>query len=151
VRPFRAQSISVKDLAVKIVVTALLVGSLGLAGATGSYASATTPPLSGATPSVLADATPNSADRKAYVQAKATRLAQWRSKISDFAQRSEAKATEAGHAAKLEIEGAWAHVEEASRRLDAAGESGWEDAKTAYERALRDLETTWAKDVPAKT
>jgi hypothetical protein len=108
----------------KFPFTALLVGCLGLAGATGSHASATTPLLDGAAPIVLADATPNSADRKAYVQEKASRLAQWRSKISDLAGRSEAKATEAGHAAKLEIESAWGHVEEASRRLDDAGESG---------------------------
>lgn len=135
----------------KVVATALLVGSLSAAGATGSYASATTPSLDGAAPFVLADAIPISADRKAYIQQKATRLAQWRSKISDFAERSKAKATEAGHAAKLEIEAAWGHVEEASRRLDAAGESGWSDAKAAYERSLRNLEATWAKVVPAKT
>jgi hypothetical protein len=134
----------------KIVSTALLLGSLGFAGATASHAE-TTSPLNGAAPFALADATPNSVDRKAYVQEKSTRMAQWKSKISEFAKRSETKATEAGHAAKLEIEGAWGHVEEASRRLDAAGESGWDDAKTVYERALRNLDATWAKVVPAKT
>ena len=134
----------------KFAFTVALIGSLGLAGATG-YASVTTPALDGVAPSVLADATSSSADRKAYREEKATRMAQWRSKISDFAERSETKATEAGRAAKLEIERAWGHVEEASRRLDAAGESGWTGAKSAYERALGDLETTWAKVVPGKT
>jgi len=134
----------------KVAFTALLLGSLALASATGSHAE-TASALNGATPAILADAAPNPADRKAYVQEKSSRMAQWRSKINDFAQRTGVKATDAGHAAKLEIEDAWGHVEEASRRLDAAGESGWDDARTLYERALRNLETAWAKVTPAKT
>ena len=45
------------------------------------------------------------------------------------------------------IDAAESRIEEASSKLDAAGEDGWEDA---YEQASRDLEATWAKVDPAK-
>src|SRR5208337_4565311 len=72
-------------------------------------------------------------------------MAQWRRKIGDFTARRETNATEADQAVKREIERAFTHVEEASSKLDAAGDDGYEDAKAAYERASRDLEATWAQ------
>ena len=55
-------------------------------------------------------------------------MAQRRRNIGDFTARTETNATGADQAAKREIERAWTHVEEASSKLDAAGEDGWEDA-----------------------
>jgi len=77
-------------------------------------------------------------------------MAQWRSRIDDFAARTQAKATAADQAALPEIQSAWSHVEQASTALDAAGEDGWDKAKAAFEQASRDLEATWARVGPSK-
>ena len=51
----------------------------------------------------------------------------------------------------MDISKAWARVERAADRLDAAGAAGWSDAKAAQERAAEDLNAAWAKFKPAKT
>lgn len=138
-----------KDFAMKIVLAGLVISPFVLAGAAQAGHALSVPPPAGPSAIHLADAV-NSADRKTYVQKKEAEMAQWRRKIGDFTARTETNATEADQAVKREIERAFTHVEEASSKLDATGEDGYEDAKAAYERASRDLEATWAKVDPAK-
>ena len=133
----------------KILLAASVISPFVSAGAAQTGHALSVPPPAGPSAIYLADAV-NSADRKSYVQKKEAEMAQWRRKIGDFTARTETNATEADQAAKREIERAWTHVEEASSKLDAAGEDGYEDAKAAYERASRDLDAAWAKVDPAK-
>jgi len=107
-------------------------------------------PLRGSASTIHLAAAENPADRKTYVQTKNAEMAQWRSRIDNFAARTQARATAADETASREIQGAWSHVQRAPSALDAAGEDGWDNARSAYEQASRDLEATWARVGPSK-
>jgi hypothetical protein len=128
----------------KIVLAALVVGPLVLAGAAQAEVPLSNPSLVSSSALHLVAAA-NQADRKTYVRKKDAQMEEWRSKIGHFAERTQANATAAGDAASHEIQGAWSHVEQASATLDAVGEDGWDNAKEAFEQASHDLEATWAR------
>jgi hypothetical protein len=133
----------------KILLAALVVGPIVLAGAAQAEVTPSNP-LRGSASTIHLAAAENPVDRKTYVQTKDAGMAQWRSRIDAFAARTQAKATAADQAVSGEIQGAWSHVERASSALDAAGVDGWDNAKAAYERASQDMEATWARIGPAK-
>jgi hypothetical protein len=133
----------------KILLAVLVIGPVLLAGSAQARVAPSNPLRGGASAIHLA-AAENPADRETYVRQEKAGMAQWRSRIGDFAARTQAKATAADEAASREIQGAWRHVERASRALDAAGEDGWDSAKAAYERSFHDLEATWARVGPSK-
>jgi hypothetical protein len=138
-----------EDIAMKILLAALVAGSFVLAGVARAEDAPSSPQH--ATPSAIhLIAASNSADRQTYVRKKNSGLEEWRSKIGHFNARMEASATAADQAASREIQGAWTHVEQASSKLDSVGEDGWDNAKLAYEHASRDLQATWARVGPAK-
>jgi hypothetical protein len=139
-----------EDFKMKILLAALVAGPIVLAGTAQAEVTLFNPLPFSASALHLAAAAENPADRKTYVQSKDAGMAQWRSKIDDFATRTHAKAAAADEAASRELQGAWSHVERASSALDAAGEDGWDSAKAAYERSFHDLQATWARVVPAK-
>ena len=89
-------------------------------------------------------------DQKTYLEIQKARMERWRQAIADFNERMETKTTQAGQTAKVEIEGAWNAVEQASAKLGSAGEDGWAGAKAVYERAFESWDATWAKFDPAK-
>ena len=89
--------------------------------------------------------------RDGYLQSVKLRMAGWRVKLADLGARASDATTAAGKGAKTDISEAWARVELAADRLDAAGAGGWLDAKAAYERAAEDLDAAWAEFRPAKT
>jgi hypothetical protein len=138
-----------ENLKMKILLNALVLGPIVLAGTAQAGVTPSNLLLWSASTIHLA-AAENPPDRKTYVETKDEGMAKWRSRIDDFTARTHAKATAAGEAASREIERAWRHVEQASRILDTVGEDGWDNAKTAYERASRDLGATWARVGPAK-
>ena len=123
------------------ILTTLCILSLGVASAERAMAQAPTAPST----------TITGFDSKTYLETQAPRMAAWRQKISDFDARVETKTTQAGQAAKADVAAAWDSLEKASTNLAAAGVEGWDGAKAAYERALSDMETMWAKYEPAKT
>ena len=86
-----------------------------------------------------------------YLQSVKVQMAEWRAKLADVGPRASGATTTAGKDAETDISEAWARVESAADRLDAAGAAGWGDAKAAYERAAEDLDKAWAKLKPAKT
>ena len=133
----------------KILLVALVVGPFALAGLAQAGVMPSSP-IRGSVSTIHLTAAETPAGRKAYVQTKDAGIAQWRSRIDDFAARTQAKATATDRAASRKIQGAWRHVERASSALDAAGVEGWDNAKAAYEGASRDLEATWARVGPAK-
>jgi hypothetical protein len=89
--------------------------------------------------------------RDGYLQSVKLRMAGWRVKLADLGARASDATTAAGKGAETDISEAWARVELAADRLDAAGAGGWLDAKAAYERAAEGLDAAWAKFRPAKT
>ena len=127
----------------------LLVLPLILSGTARSFADPTPP--SPAAPVVQPTDAGGASDQKSYLETQKARMDRWRGQVADFNARMETKSTQAGQAAKVEIEGAWSDVEQASAKLGAAGRDGWADAKAAYERASASWEATWAKFYPAKT
>jgi hypothetical protein len=114
----------------------------------GSFAESN-PPVPAA-PVVQPTHAASASDRNSYLEIQKTKIEQWRRRIADFNERVETKTTHAGQAAKVEIEGAWGDVEQASDTLDVTGEGGWAAAKAAYERASATWEATWAKFDPAR-
>ncbi len=125
----------------KVPIIVLLSGALFLAGVAPSW-SQTAPSTDAATVAV---------DRNGYLQTVKLRMADWRVKLADLGERASKATTAAGKGAETDISEAWARVELAADRLDAAGAAGWEDAKAAYERAAENLDKAWARFKPAKT
>jgi hypothetical protein len=99
--------------------------------------------------SAMAPASP--VDHGGYLRSVKLRMSEWRAKLADFGARASGATNAAGKNAQSEISAAWARVELAADRLGAVGQSGWGDAKAAYERAGEHLDTVWAKVRPAKT
>ncbi len=133
----------------KVLLAALIVGPSVLAGAAHAELAAHNRLLASYS-SIHVVAMANPADRTTYLRKKDSKMEEWRSEIGHFAERTQEKATAAGDAASHEIHIAWSHVEQASAKLDVAGEDGWDSAKAAYERASQDLEATWARVGPSK-
>ena len=90
----------------KILLAALVVGPIVLAGAAQAEVTPSNP-LRGSASTIHLAAAENPVDRKTYVQTKDAGMAQWRSRIDDFAARTQAKATAADQAASREVQGAW--------------------------------------------
>jgi hypothetical protein len=97
------------------------------------------------------DASAGAVSRDGYLQSVKLRMAGWRVKLADLGARASNATTAAGKGAEKDISDAWARVERAADRLDAAGVAGWSDAKAAYERAAEELDAAWVKFKPAKT
>jgi hypothetical protein len=75
-------------------------------------------------------------------------MQEWQRKLQDFSDKAEVKGIAAGDAAKNDLNKAWSKAEAASRRLQAAGAEGWENAKTSFEQASHELAETWHKVHP---
>lgn len=129
----------------KTLIAALVIGPLVLSGPSRALTTFSSPPTDPTNLIKPADTLVTTADHKIYMETKEAEMAQWRRKIDDFGAQTETQATRAGQAAALEVEGAWARVEQAASKLDTIGEAGWEGAKADYARAGVDLEETWAK------
>jgi hypothetical protein len=129
----------------KTRIIVLLSSALVLAGVAPSWSQ--TAPSSAASPA----AKTATDSRDGYLQSVKLSMASWRVKLADLGARASNATTAAGKGAETDISEAWARVELAADRLDAAGAAGWADAKAAYERAADDLNAAWAKSKPAKT
>ena len=129
----------------KARIIVLLSSALVLAGVVPSWSQ------SAPSPAASPAAKPATESRDGYLQSVKLSVASWRAKLADLGARASNATTAAGKGAETDISEAWARVELAADRLDAAGAAGWVDAKAAYERAAGDLDAAWARFRPAKT
>jgi hypothetical protein len=129
----------------KSTVIVLLSSALVLVG--GAPSRSQTAP----SPAASTDVPTGTVARDGYLQNVNLQMAEWRAKLADVGASASGATATAGKDAETDISEAWARVESAADRLDAAGAAGWGDAKAAYERAAEDLDKAWAKLKPAKT
>ena len=131
----------------RFLTASIVFGPLMLIGALPAVGQPTPPPGSGLSIRVAAggDAT---ADKDTYTQMARDEMQEWQRKLRDFGDKAEAQGKEAGTAAENDLNKAWTKAEAASRHLQAAGAAGWENAKSSFEQASRELAKTWHKFHP---
>ena len=132
----------------KRLLTSLCILPLGLASMGAALAQT---PAAPAAPAAAQTTTNTGSDAQSYIKTQEPRMAAWRKKIKNFNARVATKTTQAGQAAKADLEAGWGALENASTKLSAVGAEGWSGAKATYERAASDMEALWAKYDPAKS
>ena len=121
---------------------AIIVGSLALIGS---------PPATAGEPAASNASTQSTVgndaavDRASFLQQTRNEVEQWRTKLQAFCEKVATAGNEVGKTAASDLERAWARTQTASRRLQTAGDEGWESAKASYDKASRDLASTWRK------
>jgi hypothetical protein len=131
----------------KILAASIVFGPLMLMGALPVAAG---PSTRADTPTQLAadsDAA-RPADRDTYSQNAKDQMTSWQQKVHDFNAQAAAKGKEVGDATDDGLNKAWAKTQAASARLQSAGDDGWQDAKSSFERASQSLADTWHKIHP---
>ena len=94
-----------------------------------------------AAPAAIA-ATP---DRTTYLQRAEVEMDGWRLKLHGMEDKAEATGQVAVTAAEADLRTAWNRTEADARNLRTATAAGWEEAKSSFEQASRDLQHAWDK------
>jgi hypothetical protein len=131
----------------KILTASLFILPLMLIGAWPAVAgqpTRTDPPIQLAADT---DAAPP-ADKESYDQKAKDQMSSWQQKVHDFNAQTAAKGKEVGDAASDDVNKAWANTQDASQRLQTAGNDGWQDAKSSFEKATQGLADAWHKVHP---
>lgn len=122
--------------------TASLVIGLLVAGTSPAAPVEPVVPLDGPVQLVAVDTT---TARDTYAHEARAKMLEWKTKLHDFGKTADAKGTQAGATVQSDLNIAWAKADAASRKLQAAGADGWENAKASYETAGNNLAETWKK------
>jgi hypothetical protein len=134
-----------KELAMRILITSIIIGPLLLIGALPATAGGST---ASDTPVRLAAGSNSPADRDTYTHEAQHEMQEWQQKLHAFSVNAEAKGKEAGDTAENDLNTAWAAAESASRALEVASAEGWENAKISYKKASQELADAWDKVRP---
>ena len=129
-------------------IASIVIGSLVLIGALPAAAGQSTFSPGAGAPIRLAASGDSTVDRDTYLQKARNEMREWRRKLHDFSIKAEANGKEAGKTAKTDLNKAWVKTEAASRKLQTAGDEGWDHAKTSFEEASRELADTWHRIRP---
>ncbi len=84
-------------------------------------------------------------DRTTYLQRAEAEMDGWRLKLHGMEDKAEATGQVAATAAEADLRTAWNRTAVEARNLRAATAAGWDDAKSSYEQASRDLQHAWDK------
>jgi hypothetical protein len=90
------------------------------------------------------------AKKDEYVHKSKTEMQEWQEKMKDFGQKADGKGQQAAATSKTALQQAWAKTEVESRKLEAAGADGWENAKNAFEKASQNFKDSWRKAHPGE-
>jgi hypothetical protein len=82
-------------------------------------------------------------DRDTYVQKTRDEMQEWQRKLRDFSEKAKAQAV--ASAAEIDLNKAWTRAEAEARKLPTAGAEGWENARTSFDNASRELANAWDK------
>lgn len=101
------------------------------------------PPAAGqaAAPPGMA-AAPN---RGSYLQRAEAELDGWRMRLDGMEDKAEATGQAAATAAEADLRTAWVRTEAGARNLRTATAAEWDEARSSYEQASRDLQRAWDK------
>jgi hypothetical protein len=135
-----------KEIAMRILAAAIVIGPLTLIGALSASAGQSIP--SDAPPIRLIAGTNAPADRDTYTREVRHEMQEWQRKLHDFNESAAAKGKEAATAVESDLSTAWIKADAASRDLQTVGAEGWESAKVAFNSASRDLAAAWHKVHP---
>jgi len=134
-----------KEVAMKILTAAIVIGPLMLIGALPAGAGQS---ISSDTPIQLAAGSDSTPDRDTYIQKARDEMQEWQQKLHDFSEKAKAKGNAAGNAAENDLNEAWTKAKAASDELQTAGADSWESAKTSYKEASHELAEAWHKIHP---
>ena len=84
-------------------------------------------------------------DRTTYLQRAEDEMAGWRLKLHGMEDKAEATGQVTATAAEADVRTAWNRTEVAARNMRTATAVEWEDAKSSFEQASRDLQHAWDK------
>ena len=129
----------------RILITAIVIGPLLLIGALPATAGGS---AASDTPVRLAASSYSPADRDTYTHEAQHEMQEWQQKLHDFNAQTAAKGKEVGDSTSDGLNKAWAQTQAASQRLQTAGDDGWQDAKTSFEKASQALANAWHKVNP---
>ncbi|HXQ52184.1 MAG TPA: hypothetical protein VN802_13905 [Stellaceae bacterium] len=132
----------------RILAASIVIGPLMLVGALPAGAGPSTLSLGSGAPVRLAAAGDATSDRDTYMQKARDDMQEWQRKLHDFSANVEAKGKEAGAATEADLNRAWTKAEAASRQLQTVGAEAWDNAKSSYEKATRELADAWNKARP---
>jgi hypothetical protein len=126
----------------RILIPSIVLGPLMLVGA---LPVAADQPAAFATQIQLAAGNDATGDRDTYSQKARDDMQEWQRKLHDFGTRTQAEGRKDAAAAQHDLNEAWSKAEATANKLQTAGEDGWENAKTSYEKASSDLANSWDK------
>ena len=84
-------------------------------------------------------------DRSTYLQRAEVEMDGWRLKLHGMEDKAEATGQEAATASEADLRATWNRTEVNARDLRTATSAGWEEAKSSFEQASRDLQHAWDK------
>ena len=84
-------------------------------------------------------------DRSTYLQRAEVEMDGWRLKLHGMEDKAEATGQVAATASEADLRVAWNRTEVDARNLRTATAAGWEEAKSSFEQASRDLQHAWDK------
>ncbi len=90
----------------------------------------------------------SAADKDTYMRKVKAELQEWQRKLHDLGEKAEAEGTEARNTAENDLDRAWTRAEAESRKLLTVGAEGWENARTSFEEASRELAVAWNRFHP---
>jgi Skp family chaperone for outer membrane proteins len=122
-------------------IASAVIGSLLLAGGSAVVAQSTA--AQSIAPGIQIAAGEEPSDKSSYVDKAKAEMAEWRTKLDRFSEDTKTKGHELSAKAKTELDEAWQKTEDAGHKLQGASADGWDNAKSAYQRAKQSLENTW--------
>ena len=84
-------------------------------------------------------------DRTTYLKRAEAEMDGWRLKLHGMEDKAEATGQVTATAAEADLRAAWDRTEVDVRNLRAATAAGWDDAKSSFEQASRELQHAWDK------
>ena len=84
-------------------------------------------------------------DRSTYLQRAEVEMDGWRLKLHGMEDKAEATGQVTATASEADLRVAWNRTEVDARNLRTATAAGWEEAKSSFEQASRDLQHAWDK------
>ncbi len=87
-------------------------------------------------------------DRDTYTRNAQDKIHDWQGKVDDFTARTTAKGQHVATKAEDGLQTAWSNTKTEGRKLQTVGATGWDAAKSSFEKASRDMSDAWDKVKP---
>jgi hypothetical protein len=123
----------------------IVIGPLLLVGAWTAAAGQPALALGWGAPIRSAAGAVSAADRDTYLGQARSDMQAWRQRLRDYSESANVEGQRDNSAAADVLQAAWTRADAASRKLQTVGAADWDSARSAYEKASRDLADAWDK------